>query len=97
MLAAHVVGARQDVAERRPAKHQVRAAGPGDAERQVRMAAGDHVESERSGGAVDVRFQPRRHRLDVDSRYVAHVLTRPVMCDPRVVTTPLPIAIMHDR
>ncbi len=48
VFTTHVVRAREDVAERRPTQHQRWPAGAGDAERQVRVAAGDHIEPERS-------------------------------------------------
>ncbi len=80
VLATHVVGAREDVAERRPAQHECRSARAGDPERQVRVAAGDHVEPERADRPGDVRFEPGRDRSDVDPRCVVHVVTHPVMC-----------------
>ena len=97
VLAAHVVRTGEDVAERRSAQHESGSARAGDPERQVRMAAGDHVEPERADRTVDVGFEPGRDRSDVDSRYVVHVVTHPVMCVPRVVTRSLPVAIMHGR
>jgi putative thioredoxin len=87
MFAPHVVGAREDVAERRTPQHESRSGGAGDPEGQVGVAAGDHVESERADGAVDVGLQPCRDRADVDSGYVVHVgdLLRIQSCASRVL------------
>ena len=41
VLAAHVVGAGEHVAERRPAQHEARAVGAGDAVGEVGVTAGD--------------------------------------------------------
>ena len=62
VLAAHVVGAGEHVAERRPAEHERGAVGAGDAERQVRVPAGDELELERAACAVDVALEPGRRR-----------------------------------
>ena len=47
VLAAHVVGGGEHVAERRPPQHEVVAGGAGDAEGEVGVAAGDELERQR--------------------------------------------------
>ena len=50
MLASHVMGARQHVAERGAAQDEVVAGSVLDAEGEVRVTAGDQVEAVRSRG-----------------------------------------------
>src|SRR5690606_32820408 len=54
VLTAHVVGARQDVPERRATQHGGPARGVGDPVREVRVPAGDEVDVQRSHGSLDV-------------------------------------------
>jgi hypothetical protein len=67
VLATHVVGAGEDVAERRPAQDERGAIGPDDAVRQVGVPAGDRLEAERRHGAGHVLDEPSRHRLALDA------------------------------
>ena len=73
VLASHVVGAGEHVAERRAAQHEPRAVGAGDAEGEVGVPAGDEVEGERGDRATDVRNEPLGDRRDVDAGQLAHV------------------------
>ncbi len=58
MLARHVVGGAEPLAERRPAQRPAAPGGVGDAVGQVRVAAGDPLEGERGLGARHVRGEP---------------------------------------
>jgi hypothetical protein len=70
VLASHVVGGGEDVAEGRPAKHEVVVVDVGDAERQVASATGDQLELERSGRALDVLLEPGRDLGYVDAVHI---------------------------
>ncbi len=95
MLATHVVGARQHVAERRAAEDEARSVGAGDAIGEVRMAAGDGGELERCPGAGDVGDEPLGDAADVDPVHLdlGHLdswfgmLSLPLMLFPRVAIT----------
>jgi hypothetical protein len=67
VLAGHVVGGGEHVAERRPTQHEAGAVGAGDHEREVRASARDQVEPERCDGTVDVLDEPPGDRLTVDA------------------------------
>ena len=67
VLARHVVGRRQDVAERRPPQHEPRPVAAGDGERQVRPAAGDQRRGERADGPLDVGLQPGADLREIKS------------------------------
>jgi len=93
VLAAHVVGGGQHVAERRSPQHPGRAGAILHAVGQVGVTAGDQVERQRRHRLGDVLGEPRGHPLGVDTLdLVAHVprsrsrpATRPTYreCRPR--------------
>ena len=66
VLAAHVVGAREDVPERWPAQHEAASVRGLHEVREVGVAAGDDVEAERGDRAGDVLDEPRRDVPGVD-------------------------------
>ena len=67
VLARHVVGRRQHVAERRAAQHEPRAVAAGDRERQVGAAAADQRRVERADGPLDVGLQPGADLREIES------------------------------
>ena len=72
VLAAHVVGAREHMAERRPAQHE-RDAGAVDAVGQVAAAAGDDGRRERAVGELGMTAgEPRGEAADIQPRHVRH-------------------------
>ena len=70
VLAGHVVGGCQHVAERRTTEHEHGAVSAGDPEREVGAAPGDQVEAERGHSTDDVVDQPLRHWTDANSNEV---------------------------
>jgi hypothetical protein len=71
VLAGHIVGRGQHVAERRPPHHDLTAGGIGHPEREVGAATGDEREVERRAQPVHVRDEPCRHPFDVDAAHQA--------------------------
>ncbi len=67
VLAGHVVGRREHVAQGRPSQGVGAAGGIGDPVGQVGAAAGDEVIGEGRLGALDGVAHPGRHPFDVDS------------------------------
>jgi hypothetical protein len=59
VLATHVVGGGEDVAERRAPQHEGAAGGVVDPVGQVGVAAGDQGVADRSDEALDVGLEPR--------------------------------------
>ena len=59
MLATHVVGTCKNVSEWWPTQHVLPAVAIDHAEREVRVASGDHGEVEGACGARNVRLEPR--------------------------------------
>ncbi len=66
VLARHVVGGGEHMAERRPPEHEPAAVGVGDLEREVGVTTHDELVGERCRGAVDVLGQPGADPLVVD-------------------------------
>ena len=73
------------MAERRSTKHESGAIGTCDPKGEIRVTARDHVEREGPDGTVDVRLQPARDGLDIDSRYGVHVISLPSHVESRVL------------
>jgi hypothetical protein len=72
MLAAHVVGRAERLAERRPPQGPLAAIGIGHPIGQIGAAAGDPLVAERTAGAGHVRLQPGTDLPPVDPlRYLA--------------------------
>ena len=66
VLPAHVVGRREQRAERRAAQHEALAGRVGDRVGEVRSTAGDEREPQRRRDAGGVGLQPGGHTLGVD-------------------------------
>ena len=67
MLAAHVVGALQNVAERRPPQHVGRAPLVGEAVGEVGVAAGDQGELQGRRQPIDAAVEPLGHPIAVNA------------------------------
>lgn len=67
VFATHVMRARENMAEWRSAQHEAGAVTPGHGHGEVGVAAGDRIVRERADGAVDVLFEPGRHRSNVNA------------------------------
>ena len=67
MLATHVVGDVEHVAERRPPQHEFGPGRVGELEREVGVSAGDQREIVRSDRTVDVVVDPGGDASDVDT------------------------------
>ena len=91
VLAAHVVGGGEHVAERRAAQHEAGAVGVGDAVGEVGVPAGDEIEGERALRAVDVRLEPLGDPRDVDTLDLGHHPSSPGARRPRWARVPPPV------